>query len=95
VRESSGGAAGIVSWPTLTKTNYIEWAILMRVQLQGAGLWDAVETDDIPGHQERQALGTILHSVPTEMVQVLATKDNAKAVWDAIKTMVRPARPSP
>jgi hypothetical protein len=87
MRESSGGGAGIVSWPILTKTNYTEWAILMRVQLQGAGLWDAVETDDVPGRQERQALGAILHSVPTEMVQVLAAKDNAKAAWDAIKTM--------
>jgi hypothetical protein len=87
VRESSGGGADIVSWPTLTKTNYTEWAILMRVQLQGAGLWDAVETDDVPGRQERQALGAILHSVPMEMVQVLAAKDNAKAAWDTIKTM--------
>jgi hypothetical protein len=87
VRESSSGGAGIVSWPTLTKTNYTEWAILMRVQLQGIGLWDAVETDDVPGRQERHALGAILRSIPTEMVQVLATKDNAKAAWDAIKTM--------
>jgi hypothetical protein len=82
IQESSGGGAGIVSWSTLTKTNYTEWAILMRVQLQ-----DAVETDDVPGRQERQALGAILRSVPTEMVQVLAAKDNAKAAWDAIKTM--------
>jgi hypothetical protein len=33
VRESSGAGGGIVSWPTLMKTNYTEWAILMRVQL--------------------------------------------------------------
>jgi hypothetical protein len=40
VRETNGGGggAGVVSWPMLTKTNYTEWAILMRVQLQGAGL---------------------------------------------------------
>jgi hypothetical protein len=34
VREGGGGA---VTYPPLTKTNYTEWAILMRVQLQGAG----------------------------------------------------------
>jgi hypothetical protein len=50
VRESSGG---VVSWPTLTKTNYTEWAILLRVKLQGAGLWEAVDTDDAPGRQQR------------------------------------------
>jgi hypothetical protein len=82
VRETGGG--GSANWPTLTSTNYTEWAILMRVQLQGAGLWDAVDTDDAP---ERQALGTILRSVPPEMVQILAAKDNAKVAWDTIKTM--------
>jgi hypothetical protein len=38
VRESGGGSGVVVSWPTLTKTNYTEWAILMRVKLQGVGL---------------------------------------------------------
>jgi hypothetical protein len=94
VRESSGGGGGggvVTSWPTLTKTNYTEWAILMRVQLQGAGLWDAVDTDDATERQERQALGAILRSVPSEMVQVLAAKDNAKAAWDTI-CAIREAR---
>jgi hypothetical protein len=59
----------------------------MRVKLQGAGLWEAVDTDDAPGRQERQAFGAILSSVPTEMVQLLAAKDNAKLAWDTIKTM--------
>ena len=85
VREGGGG--GAVSYPPLTKTNYTEWAILMRVQLQGAGLWKAVDTGDAPERQERQALGAILRSVPPEMVTVLAAKDNAKAAWDTIKTM--------
>uniref|UniRef100_A0ACD5WTY3 Uncharacterized protein n=1 Tax=Avena sativa TaxID=4498 RepID=A0ACD5WTY3_AVESA len=86
VRETGGGG-GSTSWPTLTRTNYTEWAILMRVQLQGAGLWEAVDTDDAPERQERQALGAILRSVPSEMVQVLAAKDNAKVAWDTIKTL--------
>jgi hypothetical protein len=85
VRESRGG--GVVSWPTLTKTNYTEWAILMRVKLQGTGLWEAVNTDDAPGWQVRQAFSAILSLVPTEMVQLLAAKDNAKIAWDMIKTM--------
>jgi hypothetical protein len=40
--------------------------------------------------QERQVMGTILRSVPPEMVQVLAAKDNAKAAWDTAKTSVPP-----
>jgi hypothetical protein len=81
---SSGGGGDIVSWPMLTKINYTEWAILMRVQLLGTEVWDAAETDDAP---KRQALGAILCSVPPEMVQVLAAKDNVKAAWNTIKTM--------
>jgi hypothetical protein len=87
VLESGGGGGVVVSWPTLTKTNYTEWAIFMRVKLQGAGLWEAVDTDDAPRRQERQAFGAILSSVPTEMVQLLAVKENAKIAWDTIKTM--------
>ena len=82
-----GGSGGPSTWTTLTKTNYTEWSILMRVQLQGAGLWDAVEHDDGTKRQERQAFGILLRSVPPEMVQTLAAKDNAKAAWDAIKAM--------
>lgn len=46
VRDGSSG--GSTSWPTLTNTNYTEWAILMRVMLQAAGLWEAVDADDAP-----------------------------------------------
>jgi hypothetical protein len=50
----------------------------MRVKLQGTGLWEAVNTDDAPGRQEGQAFSAILSLVPTEMVQLLAAKDNTK-----------------
>jgi hypothetical protein len=29
-------------WPTLTKTNYVEWATVMRVRLQVRHMWEAV-----------------------------------------------------
>jgi hypothetical protein len=29
-------------WPTLTKTNYVEWATVMRVRLQVWHMWEAV-----------------------------------------------------
>ena len=39
VRENgSGGGGGAVTYPMLTKTNYLEWAIIMRVKMQGAFL---------------------------------------------------------
>jgi hypothetical protein len=86
VREGGGGGR-TVTYPTLTKTNYSEWAVIMRVQLQGAGLWEADDTGGGGERQDRQALGAILRFVHPEMIPVLAAKDNAKAAWDAIKTM--------
>ena len=89
VRESSGGGGGggAVTYPMLTKTNYTEWATIMRVKMQGAFLWEAVETGAGPVHKERKALGVILSSVLPEMVPVLAKTDNTKDAWDAINKM--------
>ncbi|KAK1681019.1 hypothetical protein QYE76_041867 [Lolium multiflorum] len=84
VRE--GGSGGSTSWPTLTKTNYTEWAILMRVKL-GAPASGGASADDGTERQERQVLGAILTSVPSEMVPVLAAKENVKMAWDMIKTL--------
>jgi hypothetical protein len=86
VREGGGGSS-TVTFPTLTKANYQEWAILMRIALQGAGLWEAVDTGDATERQERQALGAILRSVSTEIVPALTAEDNAKVAWDTLKAM--------
>jgi hypothetical protein len=39
VREVGGGTA----FPVLTKSNYTEWTILMKVKLKAWGLWVTVE----------------------------------------------------
>jgi hypothetical protein len=41
---------GGTPFPQLTRTNYEDWSLLMRVKLEAKGLWDAVE----PGHADRQ-----------------------------------------
>jgi hypothetical protein len=78
---------GSVSYPTLTRSNYSDWAVLMRVNLQAQGLWDAVDTSDVPYQEDRQALSAILRAVPAEIVRPLAEKDSAKDAWDALKSM--------
>jgi hypothetical protein len=83
VRDVTGGS----QWPTLTRTNYADWAVLMRVQLQVHGLWEAVNEGDCDEHDDRAALSALLRAVPPELVRVLAAKDNAKAAWDTIKTL--------
>src|SRR5436190_2459686 len=56
IREGGGGA----QYPVLTCTNYADWAIIMRVQLQAQGLWDAVYLSDIDDHEDRLALAALL-----------------------------------
>jgi hypothetical protein len=84
VREGSGST----QYPTLTRLNYAEWAMVMRVQLQAQGLWEAVEYGDVNDDREdRTALAALLRAVPPELVRTLANKDSAKEAWDAVKTM--------
>jgi len=42
IRETGGSR----DWPQLTKTNYNEWSLLMKVKLQARHLWDVVEHGD-------------------------------------------------
>jgi hypothetical protein len=68
----------------LTKTNYNDWYLLMRVKLQARQLWDAVVYEDAEYHEDRLALDAILASVPPEMISTLADKPSAKHAWDSL-----------
>jgi hypothetical protein len=39
-------------WPTLTKTNYVEWATVMRVRLQVRHMWEAVRYGDVDYYED-------------------------------------------
>ena len=41
-------------WPTLTKTNYVEWAAVMRVKLQVRHMWEAVRYGDVDYDLDRR-----------------------------------------
>ncbi|CAA6674804.1 unnamed protein product [Spirodela intermedia] len=56
----------------LTKTNYSDWALLMKVKLRARLLWTAIEKGA---------------AVPPEMWPVIANKETAKEAWEAIATM--------
>lgn len=86
IRESHGG--GNIVYPTLTSTNYIEWALVMKINLRAQGLWEAVSGMGEPGDREDMAaLAALLRAVPPEMVPVLAVKDTSADAWEAIKMM--------
>jgi len=89
VKEQTSGA---IQYPMLTRSNYQEWALLMKVNLQAAGLWHAVEPEEgeevlIEYREDRLAMAAILRSVPSEMLGSLARKRTARSAWAAVKTV--------
>ena len=72
VREVSG-----TSWLTLTRTNYDEWAVTMKVKLRARRLWNAIDkgTDN---EEDMSALEAILNAVPAEYREPLGAKNSAQ-----------------
>ena len=71
-------------WPMLTKTNYHEWSLLMKVKMQARQLLDSIEYGDLPYHDDRRAHEAIIAGVPPEMGAPLVDKESAKEAWDSI-----------
>jgi hypothetical protein len=71
-------------WPTLTKTNDVEWAAVMRVRLQVRHMWAAVWYGDVDYYEDRRALDALIATVSSEMQFSLSKKWIAKEAWDAI-----------
>ncbi|XP_066361512.1 uncharacterized protein [Miscanthus floridulus] len=82
VREVSG-----TSWPTLTRTNYGEWSMTMKVKLRARRLWNAVDKGADNEENDMSALEAILAAVPAEYRKSLGEKSSAKEAWEAIAAM--------
>jgi hypothetical protein len=82
VREFGGGAP---NWPMLTKTNYTQWSLVMKIKMEARDLWEAIEPGGVSLRVDRMALDAITSAVPPEMVASLAAKDSALEAWKAVK----------
>ena len=75
------------SWPTLTRTNYGEWSVTMKVKLRARRLWNAVDNGTDNEEDDMSALEAILATVPAEYREPLGAKSSAKEAWEAITAM--------
>ncbi|XP_066323527.1 uncharacterized protein [Miscanthus floridulus] len=82
VREVSG-----TSWPTLTRTNYGEWAVTIKIKLRARRLWNAVDKGTDNEEDYMSALDAILAAMSTEYREPLGAKSYAKEAWKAIAAM--------
>jgi len=79
--------AGSAQYPMLTRTNYAEWVVLMKVMLKVRRLWAAVTVGTANEEDDQSAMEAILKSVPTEYAVPLGAKDSAKEAWESLETM--------
>jgi hypothetical protein len=78
---------GSAQFPVLTRTNYGEWEVVMKVMLKARGLWKAISFGTDDEEEDHLAMEAILKAVPAEYRVTLGSKDSAKEAWDALKTM--------
>ena len=71
-------------WPMLTKANYHEWSILMKVKLQARRLWEAVHIGGVSDDDDHRALEALCTAVPTELGASLADKATTKLASESI-----------
>jgi len=69
----------------LTRSNYYEWSLLMKVKLQVRFLRDAIKYDGVDYEQDRRALEALCAAVPPEIGATIANKPTAKLAWEAIE----------
>jgi hypothetical protein len=74
-------------YPILTRTNYAEWSLVMRVNLQVAGMWDVINKGAGNNSEDRNTLTVLLQTVPPEMQAGLAVKNSVKEAGEVIHSM--------
>jgi hypothetical protein len=78
---------GPANWPLLTKTNYTEWALIMKIKLQARNLWEAIEPGDVTLQEDLMALDAITSAVSQEMLASLAVKATTAEAWEAVRSL--------
>jgi hypothetical protein len=73
-------------WLQLTRTNYREWVVTMKVKLRARRLWNTIDKGTDNKEDDMLAMEAILAVVPTEYREPLGVKKTVVA-WEAIAVM--------
>jgi len=73
--KSSGVKESSLVWPMLTRTNYVEWAMLMQINYEALEIWETIDPGtNVKRAEDRQAMSGLMRSVPEEMRATLGAK---------------------
>lgn len=85
---SSGIKESSLVWPMLTRSNYAEWSLLMKINYEAMEIWDVIDPGtNVRRSQDRQAMGALMRSVPKEMWGTLGAKTMVKEAWETVMVM--------
>jgi hypothetical protein len=75
-------------WLMLTRSNYMEWVMLMQINYEVLEIWETINPEtNFKRPQDRQAMGTFMRSIPKEMWGTLGAKKTVKEAWETMKSM--------
>jgi hypothetical protein len=85
---SSGIKESSLVWPMLTRPNYAEWSMLMKINYEAMEIWDVIDPGtNVRRSQDRQAMGALMRSVPKEMWGTLGAKTTVQEAWETVMVM--------
>lgn len=80
------GGRSSINCPMLTSSKYTVWPIRMKLLLKVNKAWEAIETESTVAEKNDIATALIFQSIPEALVLQIGDLDNAKKVWEAIKS---------
>ena len=84
-RMKDGGGSSI-NCPMFTSSNYTVWAIRMKLLLKVHKAWETIEAKSHDIEKNDIATALIFQSIPEALVLQVGDLDNAKKVWEAIRS---------
>lgn len=85
---SSGIKESSLVWPMLTRPNYAEWSMLMKINYEAMEIWDVIDpSTNVRRSQDRHAMGALMRSVPKEMWGTLGAKTTVQEAWETVMVM--------
>lgn len=80
-----GTRPSAVKFPMLNSSNYIVWAMKMKIALKVNEVWEAVDPGIKNDKKNNLAITLIFQSIPESLPLQIGNVDTAKEVWDTIK----------
>ncbi|XP_076911127.1 uncharacterized protein LOC143568999 [Bidens hawaiensis] len=93
-----GSSSSSFQCPMLTATNYMVWALRMKVIFNVHSVWGVIDHGTTDEKKNNVANALLFQSIPEQQILQVGSLNSAKEMWEALKTrhlgakMLRKAR---